>query len=96
MTALKPYPSNIRADTQSLFETLQQIVRLRPQDTQAFGNLANIFIAGRKVNKVPANSADVADTDVIGDVNFTKDFIYSCVSDGSGGSVWRRIAQGAF
>jgi hypothetical protein len=93
MTPLKSYPTNIPQTLSGVWNALLQITRLRPQDIAVVGNLPNQFVSGRSVNKIPSSSTDVAAGDSIGNVNFTKDYAYFCVSDGSGGAVWRRIAQ---
>lgn len=95
MTPLKPYPVNIPKTLEGVWNALLQITRLRSQDAGVIGNLPNQFILGRKVNTIPGSST-VAAGDQIGDVNFTKDFAYFCVSDGSGGAVWRQITMVAF
>lgn len=95
MTTLKPYPSNLKKTLDSIFNCLQQIVRLRPQDSQAFTNISNTFVMGRKVAKVPASSTDVTGS-YIGDVNFTDAFLYFCVDNGSGGAEWVRVSASTF
>lgn len=95
MTPFKPYPTNIPKTLDGVWNALLQITRLRPQDASIVSNLPNQFVLGRKVNIVPGSSTASAG-DQIGDVNFTKEFAYFCVSDGSGGAVWRRIMMVAF
>jgi hypothetical protein len=95
MTPFKPYPTNIPKTLDGVWKVLLQITRLRPQDIAVISNLPNQFVLGRSVNTVPSTST-ASTSDQIGDVNFTKDFAYFCVSDGSGGAVWRRIAMVAF
>ena len=66
---------------------------VRQEDISDFDNLANRFIAGRKVGKIPTGSADIEATDRVGDVSFAANgaFIYYFV-DVSGTPAWRRIA----
>jgi hypothetical protein len=87
---MQPYPRNIKPDTQAEADALNVISRLRDQDIIDRNNLPNIFISGRSVNKIPSSSTDVATTDRIGDYNAVKDYLYLCVNDGSGGSLWQR------
>lgn len=96
MKPLNSYPANIKADLDNVTDALQNISRTRQDDQTQWNNLQNIFIAGRKVNKVPASSTDIVGTDNIGDYNATASYLYLCVNDGSGNAVWRRIAAGVF
>jgi hypothetical protein len=86
MTPLKPYPTNIPQSLTGVWNALLQITRLRPQDIAIIGNLPNQFIAGRKVNKIPASSTDVTDSQP-GDFNVTPTFAYYCIND-SGTAAW--------
>ena len=94
---MKQY-QNISDDTlESALESIKQIVRLRnTEDVSEVSNFNNIFIRGRKVNKVPTSSADVvAGTDCIGDFNATATFLYILI-DNSGTIEWRRVALSSF
>jgi hypothetical protein len=86
MTPLKPYPTNIPKTLDGVWNALLQITRLRPQDIGVVGNLPNQFVAGRKVNKIPASSTDVADSQP-GDFNCTTTFAYYCIDD-AGTATW--------
>lgn len=93
---MQPYPQNIQPNISSILDALQDISRKRQEDITDRNTFNSIFVNGRKVGKVPSVSADVVASDRIGDINITKDYIYTCCDDGAGGAVWRRIAQGAW
>lgn len=93
---MQPYPQNIKPDFESVVDALQDISRKRQEDITDRNTFNSIFVNGRKVGKVPSGSADVVPTDRIGDLNITKDYIYTCCDDGAGGAVWRRQAQSAW
>lgn len=76
-------------------EVVQEIVNAREEDIEAFGNLPNIFVSGRKVGKIPTSSADVVATDNVGDINYDASFLYILV-DNAGTFVWRRVAIASF
>jgi hypothetical protein len=80
---MQPYPKDI--DETNLVESLRQISRLRDQDITDRNNFNSIFIMGRKVNKVPTSSTDVASTDNQGDFNFSDSYSYFFT-----GTEWRR------
>lgn len=79
-------------------EFCRDIARTREDDIRDFANLSNIFMRGRKVGKIPANSADTTG-DRVGDFNYATDsgteYLYICM-DVSGTAVWRRVALGGF
>lgn len=91
---MKNYPTQITKD--NVVDIVTQIGRIRIEDITDRNNFPAVFVGGRSVGKIPSSSSDVDITDRIGDINITKDYIYTCVSDGVGGSLWRRIAQGAW
>lgn len=93
---MQPYPKIINNTTESIGDAVRQISRLREEDITYFNTIPATYVMGRSVGKVPSGSADVAVTDRIGDLNITKDYIYSCCDDGAGGAVWRRVAQVAW
>jgi hypothetical protein len=64
------------------------VVGSREDDIREFNNLNSRFVAGRKVSKVPANSADVVASDKDGDIIYTPTAIYVLLND-SGSLVWR-------
>lgn len=72
----------------------REAARLREEDVSDFNNLSNVFMRGRKVDKIPSSSSDIADSRV-GDFNYDTSYLYICV-DNSGTAVWRRVAIGAF
>jgi len=93
---MKTYPSLTTKDTEDLAKALQQIIRIRKEDVQDYDNLNNVFISGRSVGRVvPTTSADVLDTDRLGDILFTATYIYNLI-DNSGTLEWRRVTQGSF
>ena len=87
---MKPYPKNVQDTLESLGEAVRFICRTRNEDEHEFINLANVFVAGRKVGKVPASSADIAASDRPGDINYDANYLYLCVDNS--GAAWRRIA----
>lgn len=93
---MQPYPQNIEPTFPSVVNALQDISRKRQEDITDRNTFNSIFVNGRKVGKVPSGSADVVASDRIGDLNITKDYIYTCCDDGAGGAVWRRQAQSAW
>lgn len=93
---MQPYPKILNKTVESNTDALLQIGRLREEDIRDRNNFPNVFMQGRLVGKVPTSSADIAATDRIGDYNIQDDYFYTCVSDGAGGAVWRRIAQGSW
>ncbi len=70
------------------------IVRERSNDVSEFNSLAEKFVSGRKVGKIPASSADVDPTDRIGDVNWDANYLYILVDNT--GAVWRRATLGSW
>lgn len=92
---MKLYPILKDETPKGIFEWLKYVVRARSDDIQELDNLKNIFIAGRKVGKIPSASNDVTATDKIGDVNYSATFLYILI-DNSGTPAWRRVALGAW
>lgn len=78
----------------STLESLNRIGTIREEDITAWNDLPQRFISGRKVDKVPSNSADVATDDNLGDFNYDASFIYLLVDDG--GPTWKRVAISNF
>jgi hypothetical protein len=93
MTALKQYINVSRPE--ELVDFAKDVARKRLEDIANFNNLPNLFMAGRKVGKVPTGSADVTPSDRIGDFNYTTSYLYICV-DNSGTAAWRRVALGSW
>lgn len=91
---MKPYPILKDATIKGIFEWLKFVVRARSEDIQEFNNLENVFIAGRKVGKIPTASNDVVAGDKIGDFNYDADYIYILIDDS--GAAWRRATLGAW
>lgn len=90
---MKNYPNSFENTVEDLGTALRAITRLRQQDVADFNNLPNVFISGRRVGKIPTSSADVADTDKVGDVSFALDgsYVYYLISN-AGVASWRRVA----
>lgn len=87
---MKNYPIEIKDDVKNHSDVLECIARIRFEDIRDFNNLANVYMAGRRVSFVPANAADTS-TSRAGDFNITDSFAYFCVESG-GAAVWRRVA----
>lgn len=94
-TSFKDYPYWEAESEADVRTQLRQICNIRKDDISTIGNLPNTFIAGRKVGKIPTSSADVAETDRVGDINYDADYLYICVLD-TGSAEWRRIALGSW
>lgn len=92
---LKTYPTLQVETVEDIAEVMREIVRIRDSDRDAFDNLKGRFIAGRKVSRVPSGSADVLDTDRLGDFTADADYIYIIVDDG-GALSWRRATLGSW
>lgn len=89
------YPAiPINAKLDDLVKSASFIQRLREQDISDFSNLSQKFIAGRKVGKIPSSSADIADDDRIGDINYDDSYLYIVVDNS--GAEWRRISLGSW
>lgn len=89
------YPMIETTSPEALAYFAQEIARQREQDVEEFSNLSNIFIRGRKVDKIPTGSTDVTNDDRVGDFNFDTSYLYICV-DNSGTATWRRVAIGSW
>lgn len=87
------YP-NIKNED-DILRGLQYIVRLRSDDVEAYNNLNNVFISGRKVGRIPSGSPDVIDGDVVGDFNVNATHAYFLI-DNAGTAEWRRVAVGSW
>ena len=85
---MEPYPQIY--DKENVLDFCKAIARERGNDITDFTNLPNIFMQGRKVQKVPSASNDVAATDRIGDFNYDASYLYLVVDDS--GAEWRRVA----
>lgn len=83
------------ATIQDLIDFCQNVARKRQEDISDFDNLANVFMSGRKVAKVPTGSADVVPSDRVGDFNYDTSYFYLCVNNG-GTATWRRTALGSW
>lgn len=70
---------------------IEQITRTRKDDIAQINNLKNIYMSGRKVGKIPANAADVVDTDKIGDFNYDDDYFYILTDEVS--PSWLRLVS---
>lgn len=85
------FPLRITDDTRNHSDALRRIARERENDVQDWYNLPSRFMAGRKVDKIPTGSANVTDTDKLGDFNYSTTYLYICV-DNAGTLAWRRVA----
>lgn len=93
---MKNYPTFTIDPKSPFFETeviklLQYILKERGNDVNDFINLNSRFLLGRKSSKIPTGSLDIADTDRVGDMNYTPTYLYVVV-DNSGSAEWRRVA----
>lgn len=87
---MKLYPN---FDAVKVEDLLKFVIRERNNtDVQAFDNLPQVFISGRKVGKIPAAANDVAATDRSGDFNFDDAYIYILTTDAMGDPAWGRSA----
>ena len=77
------------ATFRELLAFCRETTRLRQDDINAFANLSNIFMRGRKVGKIPSSSGDTDVTDRVGDFNYDANYLYLCVDNS--GATWRRI-----
>lgn len=85
------FPLRITEDASNHADALRYIARERENDVRDWYNLPKKYMTGRKVEKVPTGSADIATTDRKGDFNYTASFLYLCV-DNAGTLAWRRVA----
>ena len=88
---MKQYPIMTLRTEADLYTLGRYILKERANDINDFNNLQNVFMAGRKVGKVPTGSADVAATDRVGDFNYSASYLYLCV-DNAGSAAWRRVS----
>lgn len=92
---MRTYPS-LRANTiRDIADVIQFITRERDKDVRDWNNLTQTYIAGRKVEKIPTSSADVAAGDRINDFNWDASYLYLLINNAGTGE-WRRVALGAF
>lgn len=92
---MKSYSTLIENNLESHTRALQQITRLRNEDIGDWNNLANTYVSGRKVGRVPSSSVDVIDGDRVGDINYDLNYLYLLSTDGVT-PAWRRIALAAW
>lgn len=85
---MKNYPKELK-NQNDVFNLLNYIVKERINDVKDFDNLKNIFMRGRKVNKVPTSSTDIEVKDNLGDFNYDASYLYILVDNG-GSNEWRR------
>ena len=95
-TTMKPWPRDIKKTNESIVSALNYMVRARKDDITEFDNLGNVFISGRKVDRIPTGSTDIVATDSVGDFNYDENYIYILVIDGSSNIVWRRASLGSW
>lgn len=94
MTTLKDYPYYPIQTDADVKEVLSRIANIRKDDITQIQNLQNIFVGGRKVGKIPANSGDVAVTDRLGDISFDNSNMY--VLQNSGAPAWIKYSGSVF
>lgn len=75
-------------------ELLRELPRLWNELVDELDNQPNVFLRGRKVDRIPSSSADVLATDQENDFNWDASHIYVLI-DNSGLS-WRRTALSTF
>lgn len=85
------YPLIKESTNRAMFDMLSFIGRARKDDVQAWDNLPNMFMSGRKVGKVPVNSTDIAPTDRVGDFNYDDTYYYFVVELSPGVAQWRTL-----
>lgn len=85
---MRPYP---KPDVTTPEDMLRFIARERDNDVQDFNNLPQLLVSGRKVGKVPTDSADVDPTDRLNDINWDESYIYVLI-DNAGTPEWRRAS----
>lgn len=80
---------------EDIMSAVSYMTRLRnTEDISEFDNLKNVFISGRKVEKVPSASNDVVATDREGDFNYDASYIYILIDNS--GLTWRRATLGSW
>lgn len=88
---MKPYPSLSKKDLAGVVDVVQFIARQREIDIRDWNNLQNIYVLGRKIDRIPSSSMDVEITDRIGDISFQDDYVYYLFNN-AGTTEWRRVA----
>lgn len=92
---MNQFPVMVVRSESDLYTLARYILKERKNDINDFNNLQNVFMAGRKVGKIPTGSADVIPTDRAGDFNYDASYFYILVDNG-GTAVWRRTALSAW
>ena len=88
---MKEYPYFRTSNEKDVEKLLLAITKERRSDIRAFDNLVNVFISGRRVDKIPTAANDVSADDRLGDFNYSASYLYLCV-DNCGTTEWRRTA----
>ena len=83
---MRTYQGTIVDNLSNHTSVLRSILSARGDDISEFDNLKNTFMSGRKVGKVPTESADIAAADRAGDFNYDEDYLYLFT-----GTDWRRL-----
>ena len=91
---MKPFPTLNNSDPKALQNAINQIARIRQDDIGDRNNFPNLFIGGRLVRKVPANSSDITGS-AAGDFTVNASFAYFCINN-AGTIEWVRVAVGTF
>ena len=89
--AMNPYPKIGQSLHDDVVRVLEVAIQERKNDIKDFDNLTNVFIRGRKVDKVPSGATDITAADRVGDFNYDADYLYIVVDD-AGTAEWRRAA----
>lgn len=85
---MKDYPRyNGPQDADSM---LRYISKERKNDIRDFISLKDVFISGRKVDKIPTGSSDISTSDRVGDFNYDASYLYLCIDNS--GAAWRRVS----
>lgn len=84
---ISTWPKEVNETIPDIISVLRYMLREREKDILEFNNLQNVFIRGRKVDRIPTSSADVIAGDKIGDFNYDENYIY-ILPDGVS---WKRV-----
>lgn len=93
-TTLKDYPYWGNESQIDARKSVQDIAKIRKDDITKFKNLINVFLQGRTVGKIPANSGDVTPDDKLGDTSFDDANMYVLQNESS--PQWIKYAGSIF
>lgn len=91
---MRQYPKLVSTDSEQIKAWADNVTRQRISDVDEMNALPNVYIAGRKVAKVPTSSSDITGS-FPGDFNVTVSFAYFCINN-AGTVEWVRVAVGTF